>query len=198
MTDELKKQIYNNLDMRETDELLEIWQKNHRFEWSDAAFESIREILISRGIYIPQQDSPIYQQQDQPGIDVDGLTDLEKKIVNDENPPEFYDPFDVLKTSKQVMFVAKAIVFLTLIYNLTDFSSTLRLVQAWFIRNPDPSMVYFITLLVILLNTAIGVVITYFPLMALSRILNVLMQMEYNSRKVNETNKTPNALRAKP
>ena len=49
MTNELHKQIYNELNLRETNDLLEIWQTNNRAEWSDIAFEIIKQILTERG-----------------------------------------------------------------------------------------------------------------------------------------------------
>jgi hypothetical protein len=41
MSNDLRKQIYSRMNSKETDELLEIWQSNHLYEWSDEAFEVI-------------------------------------------------------------------------------------------------------------------------------------------------------------
>jgi hypothetical protein len=41
-----------------TDKLLAAWIQNDRQEWSDNAFDAIKQVLIERGISIPQQDIP--------------------------------------------------------------------------------------------------------------------------------------------
>lgn len=45
-----------NLREKSTEELLEIWKKNNREEWSDEAFEAIKELLVERGDKPPSQD----------------------------------------------------------------------------------------------------------------------------------------------
>ncbi len=61
MTDDLRKQIYLNFSQSETEELLEIWSTNDRYEWSEIAFDVIREILQERQIELPPQGEPSYQ-----------------------------------------------------------------------------------------------------------------------------------------
>ena len=57
-SDPLYAQIYNKLQEKETEELLEIWQQNNRDEWSDNAFTAIHEILFERmGSDPPQQEA---------------------------------------------------------------------------------------------------------------------------------------------
>jgi tetratricopeptide (TPR) repeat protein len=48
MPNSLRTQIYNNLESKDTDELLEIWQNGDAQEWSEAAFEIVEEILRKR------------------------------------------------------------------------------------------------------------------------------------------------------
>jgi hypothetical protein len=61
MNDDLSNQIYNNLNLRETDELLEIWQTNDHVEWTDIAFDVIQEILKNRQEELPLQNEPIVE-----------------------------------------------------------------------------------------------------------------------------------------
>jgi len=184
MSNELRKQIYNELNLRETDDLLAIWQTNDRVEWSDDVFQVIEEILKNRGEGIPEQDKPVYEHTEEDDSEEDvGFSDLEIKIIDDENPPDFYNPFDVIKTSKQIEMVARIMVGLIVIYNLVNYSTSLRIAQGFFPANPNPSVVYAITFLMIIINTGIGALTIYFPLTALSRILRILMEMEFNSRK---------------
>jgi hypothetical protein len=55
MSSDLHAQIRSRIVLKETDELLEIWQSNNRFEWSDEAFDIIHEILEERDVEIPEQ-----------------------------------------------------------------------------------------------------------------------------------------------
>jgi len=46
------------MKLKETDELLEIWSKNDRTEWSNDAFEAIHSILFERLGNVPPQEAP--------------------------------------------------------------------------------------------------------------------------------------------
>lgn len=61
MSDDLRKQIYNSLSQKETDELVEIWQTNDRVQWTEMAFDVIREILQERLGELSPQDEPVYE-----------------------------------------------------------------------------------------------------------------------------------------
>ena len=47
--------IKTNLAKKDTTELIEIWSTNDREEYTDNAFEIIKQILIERGVDPPQQ-----------------------------------------------------------------------------------------------------------------------------------------------
>lgn len=53
MSDNLRKQIYNNLIIRDTEDLLEIWQGSDTSEWNEEVFEIVKEILAARLGYVP-------------------------------------------------------------------------------------------------------------------------------------------------
>lgn len=55
MDEYLRKQIYNELSLRETDDLIKIWQERNLAEFEEATFEIIREILLARLGYVPPQ-----------------------------------------------------------------------------------------------------------------------------------------------
>ncbi|MCP4141705.1 MAG: hypothetical protein GY755_15770 [Chloroflexi bacterium] len=44
----LSSAIYRNMQLKETDELLQIWMLNDREEWSDEAFSIVHDILVER------------------------------------------------------------------------------------------------------------------------------------------------------
>lgn len=183
MSDNLRAQIYNNMDLKSTDELLDIWQTNDREEWSENAFEIIREILAKRGVDIPEQDEFIPDDKNEMPRNVDGFTETELKIIDDENPPAFYDPFEVLKISGWIELAAKVMVGMVILYNLVHYSSTNNIIKMWFSADPNPFLETIITLVLVALNAAISAGISYFALITLSRILKILMEMEFNSRK---------------
>jgi hypothetical protein len=57
MDQELREQIRGNFEERESEELLELWRENDRDEYSAQAFEVVREILIERGVELPEQEA---------------------------------------------------------------------------------------------------------------------------------------------
>ena len=59
MTQELTGTIRERLEKKSTSELRRIWVENNRQHWSQAAFDIIEDILVTRRIPIPEQDAPI-------------------------------------------------------------------------------------------------------------------------------------------
>jgi hypothetical protein len=59
----LNKQIYERMDLLETDKLLDIWINNDRMEWSELTFEIIKEILQKRSVAFPAQNDPVFIHQ---------------------------------------------------------------------------------------------------------------------------------------
>ena len=111
------------------------------------------------------------------------FSEEELRIIEDENPPAFYDPFEALLTSKRIDWMAKVMIVFTIAYNIINFPRLMGIVQSYFIRNPNLILIYIFTILLVTINTGIGIVVIYFPLRALSRILRILMEMEFRSRK---------------
>lgn len=132
----------------------------------------------------PEQDVPNYEHKGQGKQEEDhDFSDQELRIIDDENPPDFYDPFDVLFTTKRIDWMAKAMIAFTILYNVFNFPSTMQIMQSFFIRNPNSILVYVTSAFAVILNTAISLIVIYFPLKALAHILRILMEMEFRSRK---------------
>ena len=55
MDETRREQIYNNLNSRVTEDLIEIWQERDTDEWEEETFEIVREILLARLGYLPPQ-----------------------------------------------------------------------------------------------------------------------------------------------
>jgi tetratricopeptide (TPR) repeat protein len=60
MDEFLREQIYNNLSLRETEDLLDIYHRKNTHEWDEETFEIIKEILLQRLGTIP--DEPVQEQ----------------------------------------------------------------------------------------------------------------------------------------
>jgi hypothetical protein len=185
MSNELRKQIRGRMNLKETDELLSIWQTNNRVEWSDEAFEEIRKILKERGENIPEQNEPIYEIQD---IDDEtlnkGLEEWEVKLLDDENQPEFYNTADVIFLGKNIDLTVKAMIFVYLASSLLAIPYFVSLVKGFFPGlNGFDIPIYIFSFVFSIVSAAITIAVTYFPLKALTHILRILMEMEFRSRK---------------
>lgn len=58
------EQIRIRMEQKTTEELLDIWKKNDRGEWTDAAFEVIRGILAARIVSLPAQGEDIVDSEE--------------------------------------------------------------------------------------------------------------------------------------
>lgn len=184
----LREQIHDRMNLKETEELLEIWQNNHRFEWSDDAFDVINEILKERGVELPEQDEPVYEAEqetaDEETSDEDGLEEWEAKVLDDEDQPEFYDTLEVITLKDHINKVAKATIVVYALQSIPTFQWFSQLVASYFPdRQAFMPLIYLISFVFVALGAAISIAIIYFPLKALAHILRILMEMEFRSRK---------------
>jgi len=88
MSDELRKQIYNNLKLKDIYELLEIWRVNNRVIWSDTTFEVLREILREKFGKVPPQDEAVLESTEDSEENDDGLEEWEVNLLDKENQPD--------------------------------------------------------------------------------------------------------------
>jgi hypothetical protein len=189
--EELRRQIYSNLNLKETDDLLDLWQANNRYEWSDEAFEIIRAILQERGIEIPEQGEPVYERNEleenspEETFEDDGLDEWEAKALDDESQPEFYDTLEVITLKDNINKAVKAVIVVYALENLLMFNWYRSLVGSYFHDAAYIPLIYLISAVLVILGAAISIAIVYFPLKALAHILRILMEMEFRSRKVN-------------
>lgn len=59
MHKKLLQEIRSNMEQKDTDELLNIWKENDKEQYSETAFEAIKQILIERGETLPPQKEPL-------------------------------------------------------------------------------------------------------------------------------------------
>jgi hypothetical protein len=176
----LRNQIYSNLNSKDTEELLDIWKTNDRVEWSDLAFEVLEEILSQRVGSLPKQNEPIFEYDE--AEEDDDLEDWEAKILDNENQPELYDTLEVIDTVDNINKVAKAVIVIYAFINLTNtylFGLILRGMSPSLEESASALWDLFTTII----TTTFQIAVVYFPLKALSHILKILMEMEFNSRK---------------
>ena len=186
MSPDLREQIHESLNLRETDDLLEIWQAHNSAEWSELAFEVIAEILRERLGEIPPQPAAVHTlDADEDAADLDADDDGPGDGAPDaENAPVFYDPRQVLRLASWLGWVGIAYAIYAILANLQRWPGTLQLVQSFFLQTPQfDFLARLIAVVITGLDIVIAVAICYFPLRALAHVLEILMEMEFNSRK---------------
>jgi hypothetical protein len=170
MSDEHRKHIYNNFDQKETDELIGIWQANDRVEWTDEAFDVLREILQERLGEAPSQGEQVWEH-------------IKEKPVN-KNGPVLYKPGEVFWLETWINRAAIISVIATVVTGLLTLPGLHGTILSFFMStnmywNP---VTWLLTILVFPFTIAVQCAILYFPLTALGYILKSLMEMEFNSR----------------
>jgi hypothetical protein len=135
---------------------------------------------------VPSQNEPVYENIDDE-IEVEddayGFSEEELAIIDDENPPDFYNPFEVLKISNWLEWAAKAAIILTIVISVPEVFRLFQTIQMYFVGNPSADILSsLITFFLTIIGLGLQITLTYFPLRALAHILKVLMQMEFNSR----------------
>jgi tetratricopeptide (TPR) repeat protein len=79
MGDNLQEQIYNNLIIKDTEDLLEIWHNGDLSEWEENVFEMIEQILKERLGHVPTQSNQAQVRR--------LLRDIEGHLDQDEIEP---------------------------------------------------------------------------------------------------------------
>lgn len=181
MSDDLYKRIYNSLSLRETDELVEIWQTNDRFEWTETAFEVIREILQERLGELPAQNEPVWEHISDESDDSD--EEVLEKLIDEDNLPVFYQPREMLWLETWLNRAAIASVAAIFLTNLLQLDSWHQVVSWYLYANVEGGIIAWLGALV-LFASVVGLqgAIYYFGFKALGSILRILMEMEFNSR----------------
>lgn len=169
--DSLRKSIFENFSFKETDELLEIWQGNKRDEWSDLSFDVIEQILRERGVEIPPQDDPIAEPESDEADEVD---EIEETPSTPNNQPIFYKPqellfyIDAASVAAWIVLVAYTVSGLRAFLDSDFYSAPLLLLSA----------------ITTFLGHALTGVVSFAFLKGISLALGVLMEFEFNSRKI--------------
>lgn len=174
MSEALRKQIYNNLNLKNTDELIEIWRANDRVEWTEDAFDVVRIILMERLGEVPAQAEPVLEH-----------VVAKPEEEDDDGEPVFYKPREVLWLEKWLTRAAVVAVVATAITYLLQVNGVHRTILMYFRGNMSYDFVaWLIAIFFYIFAVALEGVLYYFSLKALGTILKILMEMEFNSRGV--------------
>lgn len=113
----------------------------------------------------------------------EGLEIWEAKLLDNQNQPEMYDVLEVLSLKDNINKVAKAVVVVYIILAIANFQSIQWMLQGYFPSMDElPGILW--TLFLTVITTGARIAVIYFPLKALTYILRILMEMEFNSRNV--------------
>ena len=189
MSDDLRRQIHNNMDLKDTEELLNIWVTNNQSVWTDDAIKVVEEILRKRNIELPLREASMNEkmEDEEAKYNPEDFTEEERKIMGDENPPEFYNPFEVISTSRQLKWAARAMVVFYTITQLMRYPSIKKTVYLYFSAEPFQTVTFHwlidsVSLITMVVLIAAEATVIYFMLTGFSYILKILMEMEFNSR----------------
>jgi hypothetical protein len=193
MNKEFRQTIYDSLKLRETEDLLLIWQNNDRVEWEDSTFEILKKILLERLAELPPQNAAIYAHEETTDPKAYGMPpdmDLDK-YLDPANAPEFYNPGEVLllaKMMKQVSLIVIGIIILQSLFSLSFLQMANNILSFFNMPMSAPSWgLIFSNItsdLSLLAGLILSIILYYLPLKALRNILKILMEMEFRSRGV--------------
>jgi hypothetical protein len=130
------RQIRKNLEIHDTQFLLDIWQANNHREWTPEAFEAIREILLERIESLPPQKTWDSREAIQPR---DGeqkllLTRLEGSVELEHLSPE--DAHHIIHHLSAALSAQRATDIHSEKYKVTFQVSMFRFVSNWNVLEP--------------------------------------------------------------
>lgn len=112
-----------------------------------------------------------------------GLEEWEAKLLDDNSQPELYDTLEVLDLKDKLNAVAKSVIVVYIALGLLNLEVVRMLFQGVML-SPSEIMRNSSNTLFTILSIGIQIAVLYFPLKALSHILRILMEIEFNSRRV--------------
>lgn len=83
----IREEIRRNFKEKPTEELMEIWKKNDRNQWSDTTFEVIQALLNERGIDFRPQEVPKQQEKELSNIEfeINQSISIRNKMFNERS-----------------------------------------------------------------------------------------------------------------
>jgi hypothetical protein len=110
-----------------------------------------------------------------------------EELVGEENVPVFYEPQEVLKIEGRLSWLAIVAIFASIILSIPQLAYLEAIIRAYWLNDQAGEFLsWAITLGIGVLIIPFQCFIAYYSLRALAWILNILMEMEYNSRGATE------------
>lgn len=165
MNAERIRDLQRQLQERETEELVNIWQTNDRQTWTPEAFEAIRAILLDRLGSLPPQNAPTTQ---------------ETVLPENESPADTYHNFArLVRIASWAALLSKAFLVLGTLIGLAGVATTF-IGEASRFAGFDP-LAFFASLLNVLLIACISLFF-FVLLQATAEGIYLLMDIEENTR----------------
>ena len=162
-SDSFRDSVHTSLLRKETEELIEIWKKNDREEWTDIAFEAIEEILLERLGAVPPQGEGIAEQE-----------------LGTYHDPDVLVRLSVLaKTVAGVVLVASIVIWLT---NVVEFATSVA--ESYMMAGIGYG--YVVAYAIRSATTLVAGAFYYVVLRFLSEVAYILMDIEDNTRSGRE------------
>jgi hypothetical protein len=170
--DPLRRQIYSRMQAEDTEELLDIWRRNDRTEWTDEAFEIVHDILLERLGSVPEQgEFPKEETQEEVEDDEDIYHHPEKLI--------------------QIASWAKVFSWVALVLPVISGALTQMLIM----RTSSTGYLVLVQMSWILPNLTLALVaggFFFLILQALAELIYIIMDIEENTRQAKEQIATDN------
>lgn len=183
MDDNLRKQIFNTLILRETDDLVEIWVTNDRVEWSDTAFEVIEDILKQRLGELPPQHEPVLEHFDPNTMEGYDERIFVNKFKSPKRKPVFYNPkwvMEMIVGMNRMSLLAIVVIFFS---NLPEVIKLQEMIRPIFPNGITwDGLAFQISMMVGFALIVLECILVFFGLRGLAAVLRILMEMEHNSR----------------
>lgn len=183
MSDQPNASIFASMRQKETDELLRIWARNDRAEWTAEAFEVIRQVLEERQVEVPPQGEPLEEGGEPEEESEQSLAEL-WAILAEKEPPEFYNAKEVLALVQRMQKFAKIALVVTVITALPYLLTYQYTVHTYFSMDPDKSWLAWIIALVFwVLLAGFSAGLYFYGFKAVAFVLQMLLEMEFRSRE---------------
>lgn len=184
MSDQPNASIFASMRQKETDELLRIWARNDRAEWTAEAFEVIRQVLEERQVDVPPQGEPLEEEEAVPEEESEqSLAEL-WEILAEKEPPEFYNAKEVLWLVQRMQKFAKIALGVTVITSLPYLLTYHGIFNSYFLNSPPNAWIaWVLTVVIWVLLAGFSAGLYFYGFKAVAFVLQMLLEMEFRSRE---------------
>jgi hypothetical protein len=166
-SDSMHRVIVTNMRAKESEELLAIWQKNDRKEWTEEAFGIVHDILLERLGSVPEQGAPYVEPTEETDGDDEG-----------DQVDAYHNPDLVLRIAFLATRASRIVVALGVIMIILQIAANVERVPA---RSSPLYAAY--SIIFPSAANAISWIVAYITLRAISQILYLLLDIHNNTAR---------------